>query len=210
MSDQIEQTATETPNAGAGQTVEQPNAGATAAETKPFRVFNSQAELDEFMTKSKRQAERRALNAKAKELGFEDWEDAQEAMAALRQPVTPKQDVPGNAQEVPEATPATTSTQTGSSEAQRLKMALSVASDLNLPTALVARLQGDTPDEMKADGERLLALFQQPVRGPGIPSAPKQNQAVTFTRAQLQNPEFVRQNKDAILQASREGRIVDS
>jgi hypothetical protein len=33
---------------------------------------------------------------------------------------------------------------------------------------------------------------------------------VVFTRTQLNDPKFVREHKDAILLAGREGRIVDS
>jgi hypothetical protein len=208
MSDQTtatDQTAVTTPNTEAGQTVAQPNAGTEAAAEQPFRSFKSQAELDTFMAKSKSQAGRKALNDQAKALGYEDWEEMKDALQPLRRTTTPE-----NPQESPGTTPAPTQVQSDQGEAKRLKLALSVASDLGLPTALVSRLQGDTTEEMTADANRLLALFQQPVRGPGIPPAPTQNRPVTFTRVQLQDAAFVREHVKEIMQASAEGRIVDS
>lgn len=196
MSDQIE-TPTEQPNAEASQAAEQP------VTEQPFAVFK---DAKSFTSRVSREA-RKLMNDQAKAAGFDDWQHMQDALGTLRQqpaqaPQQPEnpQDSQNQAENVPQV----------QIEAKRLKMALSVASDLNLPTALVSRLQGDTAEEMTADANRLLALFQQPARGPGIPPAPQTNRPVTFTRAQLQNAEFVRQNKDAIIQASREGRIVDS
>ncbi len=88
-------------------------------------------------------------------------------------------------------------------------MAIQAGTKLNLPTALVLRLQGSTVAEMEADAQSLLGLMTAP-RGPGIPNVPTQNQPVTFTKAQLQDAKFVREHKDEILRAGREGRIVDS
>lgn len=204
MSDQ-NTTAAETPNAGAGQ-----QADSQQTETaQPFRTFKDQAELDAFMAKSKRQAERKALNAQAKELGYEDWEEMREALQPLRRAQTPDPTKLGNAQESQDSAPATPAAQSAADEAKRLRMALSVASELGLPATLIPRLQGETPEEMAKDAQQLLGLFQQPAKGPGIPAAPKTNQVVTFTRTQLQDAKFVRANKDAIMLAAREGRIVD-
>ena len=193
---------TPTPDAGAVN-----QAAAPATEPAPFRTFKDQAELDSFMAKSKRQVEKRALNEQAKAMGYEDWEEMSQALQPLRRGA---QTTPETPQDAPTATAAPTVAPTATNEAQRLRMALTVASDAGLPTTLVSRLQGDTPEEMKADADRLMALFQQQPRGPGIPSVPKGNQPVTFTRTQLNDPKFVREHKDAILLAGREGRIVDS
>lgn len=209
MSDQntvTDQSATPTPNAGAVDRAATPNAGAAAeSQAQPFAVF---PDAKSFSQKVSREA-RKLMNEQAKAAGFDDWQHMQDSLAALRQPQTATP-TPENPQEGQAATPAPTAAPVAPDEAKRLRMALSVASDLNLPTALVARLQGETTEEMTADANRLLALFQQSPRGPGIPPAPKQNQPVTFTRAQLQNPAFVREHQAEIMQAAREGRIVDS
>lgn len=90
-------------------------------------------------------------------------------------------------------------------------MALQVATERGLPTALVSRLQGNTAEEMAADADQLLGLVAGAGRaGPGIPPAPRSPQTTTFTRAQLRDPAFVRANAAAIQQAAREGRIVES
>lgn len=200
MSDQIEPTATEAPDAGAGQQAEP-----TTTEPKPFATF---PDAKSFNQKVSREA-RKLMNDQAKAAGFDDWQHMQESLAALRQPPA-KQDAPENPQESQQATPAPPAAQPATDEAKRLRMALSVASELGLPTTLVTRLQGTTPEEMKADAEQLLGIIQQPQRGPGIPPAPTQNRPVTFTRAQLQDPKFVREHAEEILRAQREGRIVNS
>ena len=146
------------------------------------------------------------MNQQAKEAGFDDWEHMQESVAATRQPpaTTP---TPG-----PEGTVAAAPNQPAAAqpdEASRLRMALQVGTKLNLPTALVGRLQGATAEEMEADAQALLGLMTAP-RGPGIPPAVQQGQPVTFTKTQLQNPAFVREHQAEIMQAAREGRIVDS
>lgn len=49
-------------------------------------------------------------------------------------------------------------------ENQRLK----VATEKKLPSELADRLRGDTPEELAADADRLLA-FLKPATGPGVP-----------------------------------------
>lgn len=106
-------------------------------------------------------------------------------------------------------TPAPASTQ--ANETARLQMALTVGTKLNLPVALIGRLQGATPEEMEADAQVLLGLMSNgQARTPGIPPVPAGNTPVTFTSTQLKDPEFVRNNVAAIQQAAREGRIVRS
>lgn len=200
MSDQIEQPNTEQPNAEAGQTAEP-----TTTEPKPFATF---PDAKSFNQKVSREA-RKLMNEQAKAQGFDDWQHMQESLAALRQPPA-KQETPENPQEGQQATPTQPAAQSATDEAKRLRMALNVASELGLPTVLVSRLQGDTPEEMKADAEQLLGVIQQPQRGPGIPPAPTQNRPVTFTRAQLSDPKFVREHMEEIRRAGREGRIVNS
>lgn len=89
-------------------------------------------------------------------------------------------------------------------------MALQVGAELNLPAALIARLQGDTLEAMKADAQNLLSLMGSGTRGPGIPPVPGGNPPVTITTAQLQDPKWVREHQAEIQLASREGRIVRS
>lgn len=194
-----------------------PDAGAVtpAAVTEPvqpFRTFASQEDLDKFVAKSKRQAERKALNDQAKALGYEDWEEMSEALQPLRRAGSAASgDAPATTPTPgPEGTTAAAPTAAAQpDEASRLRMALQVGTKLNLPTALVGRLMGATAEEMEADAQALLGLMTTP-RGPGIPPAVQQGQPVTFTRKQLQDPAFVREHIKEIQQASREGRIVDS
>lgn len=196
-----------------------PDAGVvtTAAVTEPvqpFRTFASQEDLDKFVAKSKRQAERKALNDQAKALGYEDWEEMSEALQPLRRAGSAVSGDAPNAAVTPgpEGTVAAAPNQpttTQPDEASRLRMALQVGTKLNLPTALVGRLMGATAEEMEADAQALLGLMTTP-RGPGIPPAVQQGQPVTFTRKQLQDPAYVREHQAEILQAAREGRIVDS
>lgn len=93
-------------------------------------------------------------------------------------------------------------------------MAIKVGSELNLPVALVGRLQGDTEEAMKADAQTLLGLMDGNRPGnahaPGIPPVPQAGQQITFTRTQLQDAKFVRANAEAIRKAAAEGRIVNS
>lgn len=191
------------PNAGAGQDGGQQNDAQPAGQSKQaFRTFASQDELDDFVSDRARRAERSALNREAKELGFANWQELSTKLGAQRQGAEGKPNQQPDKQQ-----PA----QTGPSEVERLRMALNVGQKLNLPAALVGRLQGTTLEEMEADAQALMGLFTAgQARAPGILPAPQTNQPATFTRQQLQDPEFVRKNKDAILEASRQGRIVNS
>jgi len=188
-----------TPDAGAVTTAAQPVTQTPAAE-QPFATF---PDAKSFNAKVGREA-RKLMNQQAKEAGFDDWEHMQESVAATRQPpaATPTPGPEGTAAATP-AAPAQPD------EASRLRMALQIGTELNVPTALVARLQGATADEMRADATALLGLMTAP-RGPGIPPAVQQGHPVTFTRKQIQDPAYVREHQAEILQAAREGRIVDS
>lgn len=193
----------------------QPNAGQQAGdqqqESQPFRSFKDQAELDEFMQDRVQRAKRSALNEQAKALGYKNWSHMKALLQVINEDDENGDD--GEADGEPDAAGQQASQQpgTGANEAERLRLAIKVAGELNLPPQLVDRLQGSTEDEMKADAENLLQLVRsnQP-RGPGIPPAPRQGQPATFTRAQLQDAKFVREHKDEIMQAAREGRIVES
>lgn len=175
-------------------------------QQQPFIAFPDAKAFEKRMAREAR----RQMNAQAREAGFEDWDDMMAELgtktAGSGTPTAGRQ--PGR-QQSPET----------SNEADRLRMALGVGAKLNLPTALVARLQGSTPEEMEADAQALLTIMGQAQGGqqqqgqqrqPGIPGVQNNQQPTTFTRAQLQDPEFVRKNKDAILKAAREGRIVAS
>lgn len=177
------------------------------AGQQPYRAFADQKELDDFVKGAKSQAERSAIRKLAKDLGFEDADEMREALGTLRQ-------AQGGAQTptTPGAQPTPASQ--GPSESARLQMALEVGAELNLPVALVRRLQGDSKEAMTADAQSLLAMMGSGAsttpRPPGIPPAPQTSQAQTFTVAQLQDAKFVRENADAIRRAKVEGRIVRS
>lgn len=217
MSDETTQASnSQTPDAGAGQTAATsdagtqssgtPDAGATqtaaATDAQPYRAFATEKDLQDFVKRSKSQAERAAVRKLASDLGFEDADELRDALEPLRKTPAKEPGTQGDAAQ-PAATPA------GPSDADRLRMAINVGAKLNLPAALVGRLQGDTPEAMEADAQALVALMQAPAR-PGIPGAPQTEQRATFTRQQLSDPKFVREHQAEIMQASRDGRIVDS
>lgn len=201
---------TPTPADNGGQ-IAVPNTSPEGATTQPatgqpFRAFASQAELDDFVKGSKSQAERAAIRKLAKDLGFEDAEEMRQALQSLRQ----GQGGGGEPSNTPETT-ATTTPAEGPNASARLAMAVKVGAELNLPVALINRLQGDTEEAMRADAQALLALVGSGGhRGPGIPPVPAGNSPVTFTRTQLQDAKFVRDNAAAIRQAAAQGRIVNS
>lgn len=178
------------------------------APTEPYRAFATQGDLDGFVQERVKRAERSALKKLATELGFEDADELKDALQPLRrgqgggqsvQPGTPDAITPTNAPAAP------------SQDAARLMMALQVGAELNLPAALIARLQGDTLEAMKADAQTLVALMGTGTqRGPGIPPVPGGGQPVTITRTQLSDPKWVREHAEEIRQASAEGRIVRS
>lgn len=203
-------TTTPTPADNGGQ-IAVPNTspeGATPAATgQPLRSFATQAELDDFVKGAKSQAERAAIRKLAKDLGFEDAEEMRQTLQSLRQGQGGDGTPPPNTPE----SDATAASAGGPNASARLALALKVGAELNLPVALINRLQGDTEDEMRADAQALTALMGSGAsRGPGVPPVPAGNRAVTFTRAQLQDPKFVRANAEAIQQAAREGRIVNN
>jgi hypothetical protein len=177
------------------------------AAAQPYRTFADQAELDSFVKSSKGQAERAAIRKLAKELGFEDADEMRESLQTLRQ-------AQGGGASASPTTPDTTTqatTPAGPSPTEaRLTMALQVGAKLNLPAALIARLQGDTLEAMEADAQQLVGLMGTGARGPGIPPVPEGNRPVTITTAQLQDPKWVREHQAEIQLASREGRIVRS
>lgn len=198
--------ATPTPQAAPpAQAAQATPAAATPATEAPYRSFANQKELDEFVKGSKSQAGRAALKKLATDLGFEDADEMREALQGLRQaqggvltPTEPGAQAPAGQ---------------GPDQASRLQMALGVGVKLNLPPALIGRLQGATPDEMEADAQTLLGLMGSNTatpRGPGIPPPPNGNPPVTFTRTQLSDAKFVREHAAEIQAAAKEGRIVRS
>lgn len=207
-----------TPNAGAEgatpPTAATPNAGATNAaggstgsptgqqpqqsnqQPEPFAVFEN---ADAFNKRMAREA-RKLMDKNARDLGFDGWEQMQNVFGQ-RQPSTP-----ADAGTQPGAVQATQ----GANEAQRLRMAIQVGAELNVPPALISRLQGDTLEEMQQDARNLMLLMPAgpaPARaGPGIPPVQSGNQGqVGFTEQQLSNPDFVRKNTAQILEAARAG-----
>lgn len=170
-----------------GQQAEQNQSNQQPAQpTQPFAIFPDSTSFNARLDREVRKNNEKL----AKDLGYESF-DAMKSVIPQRQPAQPAQ-----------------STQPDN----RLQTALAVAVEMNLPSNLVGRLQGNTPEEMKADAESLIKLLggaqQQPAK-PTIPNAPTGGgQLVTFTRAQMGDPAFVRENKALIMQAAREGRIL--
>lgn len=188
-----------------------PQAPATtpaAAAPEPYRAFATQGDLDGFVQERVKRAERSALKKLATELGFEDSDELRDALQPLRR------GRPGAGSQTPPTTPATPAAANTpaapSNDAARLMMALQVGAKLNLPAALIARLQGDTLEAMEADAQTLVGLMGSGTRGPGIPPVPGGNPPVTFTRQQMQDAKFVREHAAEIRQAAVEGRIVRS
>lgn len=146
------------------------------------------------------------MNTFAKQAGFDDWAHLSETLTTLRQGASGQATQPGAQPQPEQGTPA----QQSPNDADRLRMAIQVGARLNLPAALVSRLQGDTAEAMEADAQQLLGLMGTGTPRAGIPPAPQSQQPTTFTRQQLQDPAFVRANADAIRRAAAEGRIVNS
>lgn len=172
-----------------------------SGEQGPFAVFN---DGDSFNKRMDREARSR-MNAAAKKAGFDSWEQMTERTTAIQQAVNPQAQTDANAD--------SDRGQSGSGDGPNLQMALQVAQEMNLPVGMIQFLSGGDEGAMKKQAETLLgfsAAPHQPPAGPSIPNAPTGNQAVTFTRSQLQDPAFVRENADAIRQAAANGRIVDS
>lgn len=158
---------------------------------QPFAIFPDAASFKERVNREARQQQEKF----AKDMGFDSSEAMRTALKAQSSGQKKTEDQP-----------------TQPNEADRFRLMLQVGAEINLPAALISRLQGNTAEELKADAEQLQALFQtnqqQQQSKTGIPNAPAgKNTPVTFTRDQLKDPAFVRANQAAILQASREGRI---
>lgn len=203
----VQQNAQQQPNAGQ-QAGNQSQQQGQQQQPQPYATF---PDAKTFETRMQREA-RKLMNQRAREAGYEDWDDMQAALP-------PDKGGGAGTQTAGGKQPGKDKGADGSIEADRLRMALTVGAKLNLPAALVSRLQGSTPEEMEADAQALLGLMtpqggqgqQGGQRQPGIPLVQNnQNQPTTFTRAQLRDAEFVRKNADAIRQAHREGRIVNS
>lgn len=155
----------------------------------PFAIF---PDADAFNARMDREARSR-MNKTAKDAGFESWDAMTQRYDALRQAlgddagkVTPDQP-----------------TNEGPDEAARLRMAVSVAQEVNLPVALIGRLQGGTADEMKADAESLMALVGASSAGvavatPGVPAAPQGDGLPTVTAEQRRDPKWIRENESTV------------
>ena len=200
----------QTPDGGEGQTpdVQQgqadpqgsaaaPDAGGQSQQAgQPFAVF---PDAESFNRRLARETRKR-LDTEAQAAGFETWQ----ALLDSRAPA-PAQPESQAGDQSPPAQPESPD------EAARLRLSIVVGGDKGLPPALLSRLVGNTREELEADADRLLAVVQASTsRGPGIPRAPQGEQTTTFTRAQLQNPAFVREHAAEIQQAAREGRIADA
>jgi hypothetical protein len=206
-----EQTQDPTPTQPTATEPEAPNAGAsTAAEpiaetptqAEPFAVFPDAASFEKRLNRDAR----KQMNKHAKDLGYDDWQHMSDELTAQRQAATPAPEPTpaADAPKQPETAPS------GVSEAQRLRMALSVGEEFTLPVALIELLKGETVEAMTAHAQRLVAIVQQSQgRQPGIPAVPQGGKPVTFSRAQLSDAAFVRDHQADILRAAKEGRIVN-
>lgn len=90
-------------------------------------------------------------------------------------------------------------------EAMRTK----VAGEFKLPPALAARLIGSDEAAMRADAAELAKLLPKPKVGSATDPVKDGQQPPTFKRSQLRDPAFFNTNRDAILQAQRDGRITN-
>lgn len=93
-------------------------------------------------------------------------------------------------------------------------MRAEVALDLGLPAALAKRLQGDTPEAMKADAEALLALVAPKAAAPK-PTRPVESlqtgtgTGTPGTPTQLSRSDLRGMSPEAIVAAKAEGRLND-
>lgn len=85
---------------------------------------------------------------------------------------------------------------------------LSVLEELNLPKAFASRIFGTTEEEIRQDAQELAKLLNS-IKPIGNPSNPPNNNAASFTRAQLaqMSPDEINRNWDLISRALMEGRI---
>ena len=116
-------------------------------------------------------------------------------------------------------------------KAEAIAAAAGKLRDPELAASLLGNLEGYVDDSGDIDGERIAADIDElvtarpylgvdktppaagddtppPVKGT-VSGGPKGEQATTFKRSQLRDPAFYQANKEAILAAAAEGRIVD-
>ncbi|MBW3622705.1 MAG: hypothetical protein KY468_04770 [Armatimonadetes bacterium] len=97
-------------------------------------------------------------------------------------------------------------------ENERLKterLQQKVAAEFKLPASLAARLIGSDEEALRADAADLAKLLPKQKAGNHTDPTREQGNLPTFKRSQLRDIDFFQKNKDAILQAQREGRIVE-
>ncbi len=130
------------------------------------------------------------------------------------------------------AAEATSAANTKLARAEAIAKAAGKLKDPELAPGLLGDLTGYVDDNGDIDGERIATdidelLSSKPYLGldhtppatgdtkvetppPGtVPGGPVSEQQTTFKRSQLRDPTFYAANKDAILKAAAEGRIVD-
>lgn len=90
---------------------------------------------------------------------------------------------------------------------ERQHLRFKVAQETGLPVELSDRLAGDDESAMRADAQRL-AAFVRPRTAPNIDAQTPDQTPQQFTLAQINDPAFYQQHRDAIMQAFTEGRIV--
>lgn len=74
----------------------------------------------------------------------------------------------------------------------------SIALEAGLPIEMAERVQGATPEEMKADAEKLVA-FLKPVEGPGLPPKQRHGTSPDVLDINSMSAEDIRKNRDKLL-----------
>ena len=84
---------------------------------------------------------------------------------------------------------------------------LQVAQAAGLPLELADRVAGATLEEMQTDAAKL-AAFVKPKTGPGVPPvAGASGRPGAFDLSKLNDPEYIRKNTAALIDAARRGEI---
>lgn len=85
------------------------------------------------------------------------------------------------------------------------RLRLQVAGQAGLPTLFASRLQGETEEEMLEDARRLKEFLKPDT--PGVPPAGARRQPTAITAEQLNDPEWVRKNKQLVREAAQGGTL---
>lgn len=84
------------------------------------------------------------------------------------------------------------------------RLRLEIASKAGLPVEFAARLQGADEKALLADAEAMKAYLKPST--PGVPPGPSRTEVVSFSREQMQDPEWVIKHEKEILAAAQAAR----